>query len=284
MDVFSRRLYCLGWWYLLLACSRAVDATNLTFPQTVEVDLVFPRNDDTYAPVPLMPVFAIQNLHVSQPLFLDFHYYIIGPPYKYNGLIQPKHGWANYSSGPDPYLVFHYTSQLNNTEGRWMLSWELRSGNCSMSDEYAPLKVAGLVQRNYIYFTTKNGAQQPDLVAATQDGTCSKTESFAFNITGMLDVPLGSHYNNQASCPTLSPAAPTPDPCRVKVDSASASSISYAIQSSACWGGLMPAFTCPPGYDKSAARRAVQSAVGGAAWLAGTAWLAVTLGWLANMA
>ncbi|KND89244.1 hypothetical protein TOPH_06115 [Tolypocladium ophioglossoides CBS 100239] len=342
-----------------LACSRAVDTTTLTLPQTVEVDLIFPRND-TYAPVPLMPVvFAIQNFHVSKPLWLDFYYDISGPPCFYRNTTRAWGSilslqWANYSSGPDPYFTFDFTSQLNNTEGNWMFSWELHSGNCSMPEEFAPLKVTDLVQRKHIYFTTKNGAQRPDLVtatqdgiraeiesfafnitgmiglnntegnwmfswelhsgncsmpeefaplkvtdlvqrkhiyfitkngaqrpdlvAATQDGTCADTESVAFNITGMIGVPIGSHYNDQASCPTLSPAAPTPDPCRVKVDSTSASSISYTIQSSACWGGLRPAVTFSLGYDNSAARRAVQFSVGGAAWLAGT------LGWLANMA
>lgn len=46
----------------------AVGAGAITFPATVEVDLVFPRND-TYTPAALIPiVFAIQNAQLAASL------------------------------------------------------------------------------------------------------------------------------------------------------------------------------------------------------------------------
>ncbi|KAI4866675.1 hypothetical protein F4820DRAFT_446734 [Hypoxylon rubiginosum] len=44
----------------------------------------------------------------------------------------------------------------------------------------------------FVNFATKNGAQQPDLVAAypAGDGTCASADSyFVFSVTGILDTP-----------------------------------------------------------------------------------------------
>ncbi|KAF3484074.1 uncharacterized protein GIQ15_03398 [Arthroderma uncinatum] len=276
MAVFLFPVYCLGW-LLLLACSRAMNAPTPTYPQTVEVDLIFPRNE-TYAPVPLTPfVFAVQNFHVSKPLYLHFSYSVEQDPY----IDAPSAGGhlyldkANFSSS-DPYFIYGWTPKLNNTEATWRFIWEWSAGNCSRSkNPVEPLEFGSVGRRNIIHFTTKNGAKQLDLVAATQDGTCDKSQAHTLNITEVLDVPSGTrYYNNQPLCPLLSTITPTPDPCGAKIDSAAASSISYAIQSSACIGGASPNVTCPPGVEPwSSARRTTEFSTGAVLLVATVAWL-----------
>lgn len=267
---------------LLQACSRAVEAATATFPGTVEVDLIFPRND-TYMPSPLMPiVFAIQNSNLAAPLDpgLSYHIEELGTSSNgtniISGILDLR--WANFSSS-GPYFAFASTSQLINAEGTWLFSWTLASGNCSGSPENGTMEFSGHNQAHFIIFTTKNGSQQPDLVAATEDATCAKTESHTFNVTGILDVPnsIGSNYDGRDSCAVLSPASsPAPNPCGAKVDSVSASSISAALTATAC-ASLHPVVSCPP-LTKNAARGAVQFSVRGAAWLTATfGWLAYIL-------
>ncbi|KAK2875575.1 hypothetical protein FQN49_001599 [Arthroderma sp. PD_2] len=256
-----------------------MDAPTPTFPQTVEVDMIFPRNE-TYAPPQFMPfVFAVQNFHVAKPLFLQFYYTLDQVPYVSTSptIGQRYLDGANYSSS-NTHFEYGWTSKLNNTEGTWKLTWEWSAGNCSRSEDRAePFQFGTDGRRSIVYFTTKNGAPSLDLVAATQDGICDKSEAHTLNITEVLDVPSGTrYYNNQPSCPLLSTITPIPNPCGAKIDSAAALSISYAIQSSACIGGASPTVTCPPGVETTnSAPRAVHFSAGGAALLAATlAWLA----------
>jgi hypothetical protein len=155
------------------------------------------------------------------------------------------------------------------------MNWTLDSGNCSQSSDLGVLKVGGQSQINSVTFTTKIGSPQPDLVAATDGGTCAKTEGYTFNITKMLPIPIGTHYNDQDSCPVLSPTSPTPNPCLVEIDSAAAANITADIQAKACAGGLNPAVTCPTD-DSGAPGRALIFSVGGAG-LAAFGWVAYVL-------
>ncbi|EFQ99441.1 hypothetical protein MGYG_02453 [Nannizzia gypsea CBS 118893] len=285
MADFYCGLYFLGW-LLLLACSRATDTPTPTSPQVVEVDLIFPRNE-TYAPIPLMPVvFAVQNFHAAKPLLLNFYYTLDHVPYTQpRPLIGLRHlQYANYT-GSNTHFEYDWTSKLNNTEGTWIFTWEWRAMNCSQPDEAPPethpgqgipLEIDTAGMRNILYFTTKHGAKQPDLVAATQDNICAKSQAETANITEILDVPeYDDYHGTQTTCALLSTITPTPNPCGVKIDSSMASSISYAIQSTACVGGLSPNVTCPPSAEtRNSAHRAVQFSAGGVVLLAATlAWL-----------
>lgn len=253
---------------LLQACLWClVEAEAVTFPATVEIDLIFPHND-TYAPSPLMPiVFAFQNSRLAAPLDPGLHYQIVdlrnasaGPVS--SGILDLQ--WANFTSS-DPYFAFDSASELGDVESTWSLSWTLASGNCSGSPDDGTVKFSGRNQDNSVIFTTKNGSPKPDLVAATSDGTCAHTEGYSFNVTGVLDVPPGGKYDGRNSCAILSPVSPTLKPCGAKVDAAAASSISAAITATAC-AGAHPVVSCPPNHN--AAPRAMQFPAGGAVWLA----------------
>ena len=130
MSSYSCQLFRLVWSLLVLlsCCSTA----QVAFPTTVEVDLIFPRND-TYAPTALMPiVFAIQNSQLAAPLDLNFQYDIfqLGAPDgpSVSGILDLR--WAKFSSS-DPFFAFRSTQKLNATESEWSLVWTLSSGNCS---------------------------------------------------------------------------------------------------------------------------------------------------------
>lgn len=275
-------LYSLGW-ILLLASSRAMEVSTTTFPQIVEVDLIFPRNGSTYAPGPLLPfVWAVQNFRVAKPLYLTFVYSLDQvPPTSTNAFDQLRLGYITHNS-TDPFFFYRSTYKTNDTESDWKFVWQWRVGGCKNntdpSNEGTELGEVVLTGgdggTSEIYFSTKKGAPQPDLAAATKDGTCDKTPAYTINMTDVLDVPLGTRYfDHLPTCPVLSTITPTPNPCGAKIDDAAASSISYALQSSACLGGSSAYVTCPPGAKNSAPRVKVISTQGLTLLMTTLAWL-----------
>ncbi|KAH0596393.1 hypothetical protein MHUMG1_05509 [Metarhizium humberi] len=241
MTTFSRTMIHIGRLFLLLACCgwAAGDAAGQSkVPETVEVDLVFPRND-TYAPSPFIPiVFAIQNYHASRPLSLDIWYKLIGGP-RWNttlqrGVIRPNTEYANYSNkATDLRFLYEWTDRLNNTEGNWKLTVELYAANCTRLGRGAAASVHGSLSytQKYVYFSTRHGAQQPDLVAASKDGVCDKTTGVTFNITEVKEVSwFNRHSVDHDVCPILAPEAPKPNPCLAKVNATTASSILFGVE------------------------------------------------------
>ncbi|KAK8918041.1 hypothetical protein VCV18_009371 [Metarhizium anisopliae] len=280
MTAFHRALIHIGRLFLLLACCgwAVGDAVGQSkVPETVEVDLVFPRND-TYAPSPFIPiVFAIQNYHASRPLSLDIWYKLVGGP-RWNttlqrGVIRPNTEHTNYSNNAtDLRFLYEWTDRLNNTEGNWKLMVELYAANCTRLGRGAAASVHGSLSytQKYVYFSTRHGAQQPDLVAASKDGVCDKTTGVTFNITEVKEVSwFNSHSVDHDVCPILAPEAPKPNPCLAKVNATTASSILYDIQSKACMRGLNPNVTCPPEpQDQSAGTQTLPFSRGQISWLA----------------
>ncbi|RMJ22163.1 hypothetical protein PHISP_06970 [Aspergillus sp. HF37] len=196
-------------------------------PQTVEVDLIFPRNE-TYALSPLMPVvFAVQNPFYAEPLDLSLSYRIFDVSTwndSTSNILEPK--WSNITTtSNDPYyFVFDGTQKFSDIEGTWMLLWEVHGLICSES--HSTFTIRGINDANKVWFTTKKGAQQADLIAATDPGTCANTQSFTFNVTGSMDISTSSQFDAD-SCAVLSPTSPWPAPsqCQVEISSAKASSI-----------------------------------------------------------
>jgi hypothetical protein len=187
--------------------------------------------------------------------------------------------YADFSSS-DPYFAFDSVPYMNSTEGVWTISWIVSAGNCSsgggglnsigdgigggMSASHVPYQ-AGPTQ-----FTTKNGAQQPDLVAATADDTCANSGNVTFDVTAVLKVALPEDYNGRSSCAVLPTPLSTPpaNPCGAKINSSAAASISAAITSCAVHQptvstGCIP-LTTSDGF---------RAQPGGMAFLAATVWL-----------
>jgi hypothetical protein len=261
--------------WLLLALLTCWSSAQ-TFPSIAEVDLLFPRND-TYAPTVLMPVvFAIQNTPVAGPLdlALEWHLYqltdgnITGVANK----VVTKSYLSASTSGP----YYEYSSLYNLTtlESAWSLIWTISSENCTQfptNDSSIP----GYLQGNTVFFTTKNGAQATDLVAATADDVCASAESFTFNVTGFEKVSVGSG-DSVTTCAVVASMSPTssPNPCAAQLDATGASSISVALTTSAC---SLPSslVSCPA---KSAGSIGIQGQLGGPMWVVATfVWLLYTI-------
>ncbi|KAI1453162.1 hypothetical protein F4805DRAFT_444683 [Annulohypoxylon moriforme] len=244
-------------------CWSTVQAA--VFPATVEVHLVFPRNE-TYAPSELTPiVFAIYNPELAGPLDLNFDYDIYQPSNangsRTNGFITLTN--VNFTNTSDPYYAFTTTNAFNATEGKWAIVWNLSSGNCSNSTSLDKSVSSGLTYYNrisYLDFTTKNDAQKPDLnTTATADSdTCANIMDryFTFNVTGTLRTNPDK-LDGRETCAVLAPpfqtAPTTTTSCPPTVAASVVSSISAVITAREC-NGLHPLVSCPP--ENAASRKA----------------------------
>lgn len=224
------------------------------FPATVEVDLVFPRND-TYAPAPLFPiVFAIQNAQAAAGLSFylgwsidDVHNDFYGVTSDYRNLQS-----ANYSaSGNDPFFIVFYTTLLNGTEGHFYLQWMLSALSCAPPN---PEDVFHLEQANYTEyvdyttFTLRNNAQKPS--AVTSQDSCPIPIT-TFNVTGMMKLEdFPGHSLSPGVCALEAHPSPTANPCAVKVDSVVDSNISASVTALAC-ASHITLTSCPKALDKS---------------------------------
>jgi hypothetical protein len=221
-----------------------VQADPTTFPATVEVDLIFPRND-TYAPSALFPiVFAFQNAALAPSLDPGFELDL----WDLTSLNLTGYSpaldlaWTNFS-GSDPKYV--YTFVTHPKASSYRLEWAFGAGNCS--DQGGTVELGGGFRSNSVEFTIQNGAQPPDLVAATAGASCSNMSHFAFNLTGTLDIAVPAQYDGRNTCAVFSDVQSlvAGNPCAVQVGSATASSISAALTATACVA-VSPVVSCPP--------------------------------------
>jgi hypothetical protein len=236
---------------VLAALLTATQAVTTTFPATVEVDLIFPRND-TYAPSAMFPiVFAFQNAELAPSLDPGFDMTLWDSTGNNTLADQPSIGlqWQNFS-GTDPFYVYTFVIGLNTTEGKTsashVLNWAFGAGNCSNAD--GGLKFGGGFRGGFVEFTIQDGAQKPDLVAATTgpgSSSCSDMTHFAFNLTGTLDVPIPKDFGGRNTCAVFSDVSPVVagNPCAVQVSHEAASSISAALTATAC-AAAIPGVTC----------------------------------------
>ena len=270
------RLFSWAAWAMVasLACLGAVvDAAG----GVLEVDLVFPRNETYAPPTDSIPVvFAFQNAAFAQYLNHKISYTVRNQSdLAGNPILSFNHDlrWANWSSH-EPYLVaaFH---EILKTEGRWRLTWSVNWQSCEEDSFPALGSGRGLIGNDSTWsvdFAVEKGAQTVDLVAATaNDKTCPAELGVAINVTGKtVKVPSSANWSGGDTCAVVASSSPTPtaNPCRVKIDSTAASSLSASWTAELC-GSLNPPASCP---SKNAAAGTQRLAV------AGAACLGVTLG------
>lgn len=210
------------------------------YPGIVEVDLIFPQNTHTYALDKHVPVvFALQNPHLAEPLDLQIEW-----------LVKKEGSWEHediiskstligsddfeYSSS-DPFFHFQTVFGLRGEEGTWQMDWELPVQNCSETER------GGWIRRRSVVLSTKNGSQEPDVIAATEDPVCAESQGIMFNITRLF---TGWFWDEEKSCPDLPPSTSTPNPCAAKMNPNDVLSISlemaladcYVYSRPRCWG------------------------------------------------
>jgi len=249
----------------------AVPAFATTFPTTVEVDLIFPRND-TYGPTALFPfVFAFQNALLAPSLDPGFDISlreITSPNTTGYGLALDVSA-TNFSRS-DPLYV--YTSITSLPAAAYRLEWSFGASNCS---DQGTFTLGGGFREQSVEFTIQAGAPLPDLVStATSTSTeCADISHFAFNLTGTLNVPIPAQDDSRDTCAVLSDTQPLVpgNPCAVQVSNVTASSIEAALTATAC-AAVSPVVSCPKTNAASSGRD-----IGFAGWVAVWGGLAAAL-------
>lgn len=168
--------------FLLTLSLATLAQAERKLPANVQVDLLFPRNNETYAPTQRFPiVVGIQNLDAIWPvemgLSLDvFNLDSSNPRRRGN-----QDTWLGISSfmfpnkiGPDAPRQFLYYPTINMTNGttgsfevRWDIHFVYRCfGNDSMEDGgYGWSNRPDGRSKHYIVFNTAPGGQSPDVAA-----------------------------------------------------------------------------------------------------------------------
>jgi hypothetical protein len=227
---FAGSLACLG---------VAVNAAD-----GVEIDVVFPRNA-TYAPTANFPVvFAIRNTALAKLLVLTLQSFLRnGSGFNSTfGHSTQDLTRGNFSS--EPYFVYYYRTL--DAEGPYELFSTAYWTSCNASS--APVSPLSNSTSLGVQFAIQKGAQPVDLVAATaNDETCSARSGIVIDVNDQtLEYPA-SGRQSAGTCAVLAISSPTPTAdCRVRIDSATAASMSASLQAALC-KGLNPPADCPKG-------------------------------------
>lgn len=243
-----------------LVCLGAVYAAD---GGVLEVDIVFPRND-TYTPTDAFPViFAFQNADLARYLNMGISYTIRNRSNLLGDNVHFSHElrWANWSSH-DPYFKGRFFEKPFTVEGQWRLTWEIFWHGClpiddSLDGTWSDPTRSGIISNTSIWsvdFTISNDGQAVDLVAATANNeTCPEELGITIKVPGKTKKVSESHWSGGDTCAVLDISSPTatPNPCAVKIDSATAASISASWAAVLC-NGVTPPATCPPrGHSSS---------------------------------
>ncbi len=179
----------------------------------VEVDLVFPRND-TYRPGPVPILFAIQNSALAVPLTLDVTWQVWDAvpvvPFEDGGnltlVASGSHNLLCDQVGQsDPFFTTAsaFTGFTTDRDGEWVILWSVHSHNCSVTENVT--QISYLYHPQYLFFTTKKGAQQPDVLQNTS--ACASSPGVTFNVTDTLPIAANLNYG-RSSCNVLAPSPP----------------------------------------------------------------------------
>ncbi|EPS35539.1 hypothetical protein H072_11032 [Dactylellina haptotyla CBS 200.50] len=229
-----------------LVGSLACVGTIVNAAGVAEIDIVFPRTNGTYAPTEKFPiVFAVQNIELAKVLVPAFFSFVRNGT---NMTLSFGHStqeptWGNYSS--EPYFVWRYVNI--DTEGPYEVFSTVSWRSCDESSDQ--VAILSNTTNFLVPFTIKRGAQDADLVAATDDDKICSAKGIAINFTNRTyDVPPNPIVDRQPSgtCAVLASASPTvtANPCRVKIDSAVVASMDAWYHAALC-KGLNPPADCP---------------------------------------
>ncbi|KAK4148753.1 hypothetical protein C8A00DRAFT_19471 [Chaetomidium leptoderma] len=239
----------------------------------LEIDMVFPRDNQTYEPTPYMPiVFALRNAELAQYLRPSISARLLNlsasrADVGHGVMTYPPLEWANFSS-QEPYFTYEFQGSRFATEGNWSIFWDVAWGSCK-EDEDGVFRGDVVYNHSSTYrinIDIKNGGQVADLVAATANGNSCFNDGVAINVTDQLVNVTNLRHSNPGppfeTCVVVasSTPTPTPDPCLVKIDSAVAASISASLTAKLCNRFNPPSdIDCPP--ESAAQRLAVAGVV-----------------------
>ncbi|KAJ4286164.1 hypothetical protein N0V88_008108 [Collariella sp. IMI 366227] len=214
-----------------LACLGAV----VNAGGMLEIDVIFPRNNETYAPTRYFPiVFALQNAELARYLAPYIEFVIRNASDSSSAFGDGYFDLTNANLTSEPYFV--YTWRNIDTEGPYQLFTSTYWQGCNETGDQVERFTDSI---NFgIEFTIKSGAQKVDLVAATaNDTTCSARDGVVLNVTGRThEVFVETWRSFNTTCMVLASSSPTPtaNPCRVKIDTVVDASMSAYRRSREC--------------------------------------------------
>lgn len=237
-----------------LVLGASIGAANTHGLGFGEVDVIFPRNG-TFGPMTITPiVFAIQNPEAIDGLYPYISYGLWRadlPPR--NQTLDTHVVTSHLRNTTDPVLFLQSSIPTTlDTENEWEFVWKMDYTNCSTSANRTTSN-DGLAEKpevnldspwagRSIRFTTKKGANQPNLTALTAGDKCGDTSALVFNVTKSLRAQSG--YYEGKKCAVLESPAPTPTPCKVSISPAAASSMSSSLTARYC-ADPTPIISCP---------------------------------------
>lgn len=193
-------------------------ATDL--PRTVEVDLLFPQPNTTYAPAPVFPiVFAIQNPDLLRPLraglYITMRSY---PGLNYTTAFYPLDIDISTIDTNSSETVFpwSYVAQAQIPDGHdeasFVVTWQFSTENCSDSTsdsyedryEYHSDRAKGWSHSSL--FTLARGAPAINATAAATKPECKSAQGFAFDVADVKGV------QNWGGCAVFDEDHPFPEP------------------------------------------------------------------------
>ncbi|SPO01630.1 related to RF2 protein [Cephalotrichum gorgonifer] len=168
----------------LLACLGSI----VNADSTLEIVVVFPRSNETYAPKDKFPIiFAIQNAELAKYFKPSISLLIRNGSNLESAFGHSIHDLRNTEFSTEPYFVYLYANIDN--EGPHKLFATATWQSCDESGDQVSIR--GNTTNLSVDFTIKKGGQEADLTTATtNDDTCSANDGVAINVTGKTyEVP-----------------------------------------------------------------------------------------------
>jgi len=208
----------------------------------LEIDLVFPRTNETYAPTPYLPlVFGFRNAKLARHLDLDLLVDLHTTGRLDGGLLDPPVlAGVNWTS-QEPY--FAYTLQVLNTEGTFSLGWYAQWAECKADRDGV---FRGHTKQNYsemrspyrVEFAIKNGASAYNLMATTAPARPCATVGLTGQLVNVTEEPNAANQGSREleTCAVVAPASPTATAgsCRLTIDADTAANITAKVTYRLC--------------------------------------------------
>ena len=237
----------------------------------VEVDLVFPRNE-TYRPGNIPILFAVRNSPLAVPLTMHVSWTLWeDSPNKLLTDSGIRELLCDELGQTDPFFTVESVdpAKTTNAEATWVLLWDVLSHNCTAQGNRSranPLDegISEFTQSRRLTFTTKKGAQEPDLLQGT--AACARSPSITFNVTETIPFYAGSNFG-RGSCNVLAPGPPpAADACAVALGPAVAATMAQRPKDD-LWCDSVGSKTTPTPTPNAAAPAAPPAAhVAGPVW------------------
>ena len=223
---------------LLAAASLAglTRVAHATAADTLEISMVFPRPDTTYAPTPNMPiVFAVRNADRARDLHAAIQLEIHDDATRSEGQYHYIY-LTNQSTTTADEIQFRYNfTTLFATENNWSMAWWLHWRSCEPDAPNPDLESTSQYSDfNYLSFRTSKGGQAPDLEAAAAAAakSCPNGDGLAFTLpteAKLLASPIRTYPDSPLTkCLLVKSSTTASEACLATINAAAAASISSA--------------------------------------------------------